>query len=430
VQRVKLLSTSLLLIALLLLGTQNIWASQIDTPDAQIPPTFFGLHIHGTVVPRPGMPDPDPWPGVPFAAWRLWDAYVEWPKLQPQSSKWDFSKLDKYVELAAEHNVEILMPLGLTPAWASSRPEEKTFNTPGVAAPPKNLEDWKAFVRQVATRYKGKIHYYEIWNEPNLKGFFSGTPQEMVILVREASKILKQVDPSVKIVSPSPTSSDGPAWLDTFLQQGGGQYVDVIGYHFYVTPAAPEALMPLADKIHQIMQRNHVPQLPLWDTESGWRMANHQNEVKPLPSAPFNKVLSDEEAIAYVARFYTLAWVKGIARVYWYAWDNQFMGLTEADGRTTKPAAKAYAVVSDWLVGARMTSCNTDQPGIWNCQIARDGGYVGRILWSPSRTVDFSIPLSWHVREIRDLSGNHNDGAALSRVKIGPTPLLLDNVAP
>src|SRR3954447_4991784 len=113
VQRVKLLSTSLLLIALLLLGTQNIWASQIDTPDAQIPPTFFGLHIHGTVVPRPGMPDPDPWPGVPFAAWRLWDAYVEWPKLQPQSSKWDFSKLDKYVELAAEHNVEILMPLGL-----------------------------------------------------------------------------------------------------------------------------------------------------------------------------------------------------------------------------------------------------------------------------------------------------------------------------
>ena len=81
------------------------------------------MHIHGMVVPRPGLKEPTPWPSVPFGAWRLWDAYVGWPQLEPKQGTWNFSTLDKYVALAEAHNVEILLPLGLTPEWASARPQ-------------------------------------------------------------------------------------------------------------------------------------------------------------------------------------------------------------------------------------------------------------------------------------------------------------------
>src|SRR2546429_8360016 len=93
------------------------------------------------------LPQPTPWPRVSFGSWRLWDAYVVWPNVEPQKGQWDFSHLDGYISLAESHSVEILLPLGLTPAWASSRPKEKSGYEPGNAAEPRNISDWSEYVR-------------------------------------------------------------------------------------------------------------------------------------------------------------------------------------------------------------------------------------------------------------------------------------------
>src|SRR5262249_52171796 len=71
-----------------------------------VPAEFFGMHIHHAG-------DTTPWPKIPFSEWRLWDAYVAWPSLEPQKGRWRFETLDKYVTLAEQHNVGILLPLGL-----------------------------------------------------------------------------------------------------------------------------------------------------------------------------------------------------------------------------------------------------------------------------------------------------------------------------
>src|SRR2546429_9256249 len=36
------------------------------------------------------LPQPTPWPRVSFGSWRLWDAYVVWPNVEPQKGQWDF----------------------------------------------------------------------------------------------------------------------------------------------------------------------------------------------------------------------------------------------------------------------------------------------------------------------------------------------------
>ncbi len=161
------------------------------------------------------------WPAVSFADWRLWDAGVTWPQLEPARGKWDFNLLDRYTQLAAERNVDILLTLGLTPAWASARPNEPSAYGKGNAAEPRQLADWEEYVRIVATRYKGVIHNYEIWNEPNVKGTFTGNPQAMVELSRAAYRVLKSVDPTITVVSPAATAGDGAAWLDEYLHRGG-----------------------------------------------------------------------------------------------------------------------------------------------------------------------------------------------------------------
>src|SRR5437879_13801961 len=115
---------NLLLIALALFGVAGGFLGapfgcrssdqrQLAPPLQPIPQSLFGLHIHH-------LTDSTPWPAIPFGSWRLWDAYAAWPNLEPQRGHWDFSRLDQYVSAARSQGVEVLLQLGLSPAWSSA----------------------------------------------------------------------------------------------------------------------------------------------------------------------------------------------------------------------------------------------------------------------------------------------------------------------
>src|SRR6266568_1613684 len=365
----------------------------LQPPDDVMTIKLFGMHIHHPTASTLGR-------APAFGTWRLWDAHVAWPNLEPEREKWNFATLDSYVDLAEKRGIEILLPLGLSPRWASARQDEPSGYAPGYAAEPKNLDDWRDYVRTVATRYKGRIHCYEIWNEPNLKDFFSGSPQQMFELARAAHGVLKEVDPQITVVSPSSAADYGVKWLDDFLQKGAGAFVDVIGYHFYVTPQAPETMVGLVSRVREAVEKYHLGNKPLWDTESGWLIESHRAPVKP-GTGSWSKVLSEDEASAYVARAYVLLWAAGVSRFYWYDWDGDKMGLAEEDGVTLKPAARAYAEAERWLVGARMVSCGQDAQATWTAHITRRGSYRAWLVWNPARAIEFEVPGKWRVRDVR-----------------------------
>ena len=368
-----------------------------------VSPEFFGMHIHHAG-------DTTPWPEVPFSEWRLWDAYVAWPSLEPQKGRWHFETLDKYVALAERHNVGILLPLGLTPQWASARPQEKSTYQPGNAAEPRDIDDWRNYVKTVASRYKGRIREYEIWNEPNSKSFWSGDIEQMIDLTREAAKIIHGIDPGAKIVSPAATTMNGVPWLVEFLSKGGGQFVDVIGFHLYVTPQAPETMILLIREVKRAMNEYGAAGKPLWDTETGW------SGPKPFPSPQL--------AASYLMRAELLAWANGVERMYWYAWDNHAwvsLQTTEADNRTLTAAGKAYGVIRDWLVGANLYECAEKSKGLWICSLAREGNRQ-LIAWSTTGTKTFNPDLP--VKSLTTLSGeSRNTNGA--EIEVGPEPVLL-----
>jgi hypothetical protein len=384
----------------------------IVTPSQPIPLTYFGMHIQHTAISFQTEPL-TPWPRVPVPEWRLWDARVTWPDIEPQKDEWRFDTLDKSVAIAREHNTEVILTLGFTPPWASARPQEGVGYNPGWAAEPADLEDWRTFVRTVATRYKGRIRIYEIWNEPNLtKIYWTGSTEQMVALVREADQIIKGIDPSAILVSPSATGDDGLSWLSEFLSKGGGQYVDVIGYHFYVFPANPEAMVPLIEKVKQVMLSNGAGRKPLWNTESGWA------DPKPFPS--------EDVAAAYLARAFILNWAAGVQRFYWYSWDNHTwvsIQTTGKDSTTLTPAGRAYGIMQEWLVGAEMTACSEDENRTWACQLIRNGSPQW-IVWNPVRTTVFEPPPSWHVEYVTSLLQKRSKFKG-SSLFAGPMPKLL-----
>lgn len=401
----------------LLFSAVGLWpASPIDNyhilpPSQPIPSSFFGMHIHHMVSPN-GTSPLTPWPSVNIPEWRLWDARVTWPELEPIKGQWRFGVLDKSIEMAEARHTEVMLTLGFTPQWASARPEERVGYNPGWAAEPRDVEDWRSFVQTVAIRYKGRIRIYEIWNEANLKNhYWTGSVEQMVALVHAAHDIIKSVDPAAIIVSPSSTTVYGLPWFSDFLGQGGGRYVDVIGYHFYVTPSPPEAMVALVEKLKQVMRANGVENKPIWDTETGW-----------MPSP---QPLSEDIGAAYLARSYILLWAEGVQRFYWYAWDNNKMSVvtTRTDNETLTPAGEAFGTIQKWLVGTRMDWCDQDTSQTWTCQLTGHGE-LRWIVWNTDRTKPFVPPVSWRVRTVLPLLGaaHEYDG---TRVITTPIPQLL-----
>ncbi|MGZ5524956.1 MAG: glycosyl hydrolase [Methylomonas sp.] len=347
------------------------------------------------------------WPKVPIGSWRLWDAYTAWPNLEPEPGKWDFKRLDAYVIKAKLTGTGLLLPLGLSPAWASARPDEKSGYGAGQAAEPRDIEDWKRYVRTVAMRYKGKIRDYEIWNEVNIPGFYSGSVETMVMLTRETYRILKEIDPENRLVSPSVVGSsyDVSPWLEEFLQKGGGQYVDVIGYHFYAPKGQPELMLPLIRKVRSIMLKHGVDDKPLWNTETGWLIRNDEQE---FASGSYDKtwvILDQDNAAAYLARAFIISWAAGVERFYWYAWDSGVMGLIEPKSKRDKAVVRGYAALVRWLEGARNLEC-LKQAETWECSLIGRDGANEHIVWAESDSdIVYSIPFDWKVEKIESLDG-------------------------
>jgi Cellulase (glycosyl hydrolase family 5) len=416
------------LYAVLLVGSlllTNVQAEEkLAPPATAVPSSLFDLNVIN-------LEWGASWPTVKFYGWR--DGHSVWVKLEPQKGKWNFTQLDKEVRMGEEHGVEMMLVLGTTPTWASARPDEAGCCGPsspkGTKAEAASASDWRNYITQVASRYKGRVHIYELWNEPDVARFFSGTPEKLAQINQQAYDALKAVDPSITVVSSS-MSGSGTAipFLQKYFAAGGGKSADVIGYHFYVGKRLPEAMLEPIQQVRSLMRQNGINK-PLWNTETGWRFSNDDRNKQDPADDWLGRFLNPDESSAYVARAYLLSWAAGVERLYWYAWGHQTMGLTEFDERTPKAAAQAYSQVQDWLLGARVVSCSADSDDTWTCQITRDGGYSGWIVWNPSHDVHMDLPASWKVRQARLLSGETKNLSSSKQLSITFSPQLFENAA-
>lgn len=335
---------------------------------------FFGINAHRLDVGTP-------WPTSEIGSLRTWDAQVRWRDIQPGPFTWDFSRLDTLVSGAIRRKIDVLIPLGMPATWASARPDEPSAYGPGEAAPPARIADWEKYVQTVVTRYKGKVSAYEIWNEPNLPNFFSGSPLDAARLTCAANRVIKQIDPQAKVISPAATGDYGVVWLDKFLAAGGTACYDVLGYHFYNKHKDPETHIAILKSIRNVVNKYESTSKPIWNTEAGWLIESTQQKIDARVAGFDNgaRVLSRKEAAAIVARTLILHATMGVERFYWYALDNDAMGLLERDG-SAKLAWKSYLQTANILTNRVVKNCSS-QSKAWSCDITEDDKTVAVAMW-------------------------------------------------
>lgn len=378
----------------------TVWVDDVSVTDALGQPVSGGA----------------PWPAVGFGTLRSWDQQgTKWPELEPEKGVWNWGPLDNFVEAAEEHGVsDILLTLGQSPGWASSSPDTVRCcgglisEIAGATAPPADIQDWRDYVTAVAQRYKGRIRYYEIWNEPNLPLYYTGTVAQLVTLTQEAYKILKAVDPGNTVVSPAVTTNVG--YLDQLLAAGVANYVDMLAYHIYTRTDPPENAARYLANVRLVMAKYGLAKMPLWDTEG----ASGDNTT-PLDQAP-----------KWIARRYLTDLAFGSVRFDWYTWDQagQFcVGAVENDRRVLTAAGRAYGYLFGWLAGATLTNALIDAAGNWQIWLTRPDGNTALVVWNPTSTTQFTLPNTFTARSSHDLSGGVHSVSSTT-VTVTDSPVL------
>jgi len=383
---------------------------------------FFGMHIHR------GDQAAD-WPSVNFGSWRFWDGAATWPDVQPNAQTWNFQKTDAYVARARSLGIGALITLGRTPQWASSRPLEPSAFGPGQAAEAAKLDDWRAYVRRLATRYAGKVEAYQVWNEANTAPFWTGSVDKLMALTCIAFEEVKRADPKALLVAPSGVGADKRvAWVKTFLAAGGAKCVDVASYHLYTGSNAPESFVtPMLDMRKQMADGGFAA-IPLWNTETGYFIPNvtAANPTEGWSPYELRNQIDEKTAADYVVRAMLLARALGFERFYWYAWDDTHLGFIEPGDKKPREQANTLGLFTSLLLRSTLERCIRNATGLWICDLKLANSKPAQVIWVDPKAGDqfqvYAMTAAGSVRNFRQDA--RRAVAAAEKLAVSSSPLL------
>ncbi len=218
-------------------------------------------------------PTPTSWPrtgrlaspeyGINVHLW--WDPWAavrrDWPLVQDAGFTWvkqplawqdvegagpgayEWRAADLIVEAAEQAGVRLLLRVDHPPSWAVPVGEALTV--------PVSLDAFEGFCATLASRYAGRVHGYQIWNEPNLAREWGGhvpNAAGYAELLKTCYVAIKTADPQTLVISAglAPTGSPPPEaipdveYLRAFYEAGAAPYFDLLGLNAPGYKAPPE----------------------------------------------------------------------------------------------------------------------------------------------------------------------------------------------
>jgi len=268
-----------------------------------------------------------------------------WAFVEPQRGQFDWSAYDAIADAASARGLQVLAILAYTPAWAT--------DGPAWTGVPRDPADWQDFCTRAAQRYAGRIAYFELWNEPNQPGFWSGSRDQYIdTILSPGADAIHAATPLALVGGPTLAHLDSRQWYDWLLAvlQRAGTRLDFISHHLYDADGDAAVTDRLTGSTHFANQPDLWPIEPpsvrellkyagyagrtFFLTETGWR----SDQVGEDRQAQYLNGLLQTWFTGQSGR----TWISGV-----FVYEMQdgpqppSWGLLRADG-TAKPAYTAY----------------------------------------------------------------------------------------
>lgn len=234
-------------------------------------------------------------PDAGFGAIRI---MANWRNMEPTQGNIIWSDLDARVNEAERQGLDILLSFYFIPVWANGTSPTCGLFFENCSTPPTDPDAFPEFVTAVAQRYKGRISYYGIWNEPDYLPFWGGTRQQFLdLILRPGIQAVRNSDPAAKTVGPDIYTDAGflQLVLDNFCNETDpNENLDIIAVHSYPSPTTTttSAEMMLAKMDNDYLPRmvNSSCNKPLWITEYGVNTYS----TDPIEQAAFEIIQGEE----------------------------------------------------------------------------------------------------------------------------------------
>ncbi len=225
-----------------------------------------------------------------------------------RQSSW--AKYDNIVDLCEEYGLQIIARLDRPPSWTR---QDNTYKE----RPPDDFNDYGDFVYTFVDRYRGRVSYIQIWNEPNIFPEWGNRPVDpvdYVDLLRVAYQRAKEADPNVHVLSaplaittgqahPEPgkwTSMNEIQFLEEMYQAGAKDYFDILSANAFGLgsppddPPDPQVLnFQRVLLLREVMERYGDSEKAVWFNEYGW---NASPEDFPEDQLVWQRVSEEEQA--------------------------------------------------------------------------------------------------------------------------------------
>jgi xylan 1,4-beta-xylosidase len=195
----------------------------------------------------------------------------------------NFQNIDQVYDGLLELGVSPYVELGFMPKRLASGAASFGFYS-GNITPPKSTDAWSAFIRtfvvHLVERYglaAVRTWPFEVWNEPNLPFFWSGTQQQYFEFFKATAMAIKSVDASLQVGGPATSAAE---WLPEFADWCGTNQapLDFFATHVYVAdkqdklPAAerrapPDAIQAAMQRARAVIDGSAFRGRPLWLSE-------------------------------------------------------------------------------------------------------------------------------------------------------------------
>lgn len=291
---------------------------------------------------------------------------IHWRDLEGEQGNFVWRPLDQIVSAARASDTHLMLSIVRSPPWATAS---------GHDGLPDNPEDFARFAGLLASRYRGRVAAYQIWNEPNLSHEGGGSPADpahYLAVLQAGYRAIKAADPCALVVSAALAATHNPdpavatedlPFFERLYQLEDGAFLhaaDVVGVHTGAGDNRPIDLWQEAQESHgyfrhiertrEIMQRYNDPR-QVWLTEYGWTVARASGAPPPVSEEQQAQYLVD--ALWQIRQSYP--WISGV-----FVWNLNFSVISTPDDEKT-----TFSILApDWSVRPAFIALQNNVPAL------------------------------------------------------------------
>ncbi len=218
-------------------------------------------------------------------------------------SSYNFSISDRYISGIINAGCKVFYRLG-----ESASIEEQ------LRQPPSNFTKWAEICKHIimhyndgwADGYNYNIKYFEIWNEPDLMGFFNGTAGQYYELYRTTAEKLKEYNPSLKIGGPCTSSINNVNYTTGFLTYVLEHNIPLDFYSWHMYADTPFQIYEASKNVRNLLDNFGLKYTESINTEWNINIGFPQRDKNNAKNAAFTTstlTLLQDTGIDYAFRY-------------------------------------------------------------------------------------------------------------------------------